>query len=227
MIALHGFKAVVLTQNEEELPTGDRTTQYGDSITSGASATSSELAYPAVYESITGMYMRTMSAYSRTVQEAVQPWNATNSLYNVMFNPTSDQAQYNPTLPFDPTIKYIGSQLGVNDALQQPGTNTNAQTFKTAYLQCWNRLLELGWPKNRLKIANIIAYLGTNQQVKQNVIEYNLVIGQISQELGIELIDVNAFVHSFSDMSAMFSDDVHLTNLGHARLGQFWASKLP
>jgi len=226
---LRGRKIIVLSS---EVPTdpelsGTRVAGHGDSITEGANASSQSLAYPAIYQGATGLFFRTMSKYSKTVQENVQSWNATNSLENTIFSPTPEQAQYNPVFSYDPDYKYIMFRLGINDCLQKPGSATSAATFKNKYLACLNRFFDLNWPANRLKLINIGTYHGPNGEVAQAVIDYNAAIAQIGAEKNIQVVDLYSFDLANGGAALYDVDGVHPNNNGHSKHGLYIASQLP
>lgn len=206
-------------------PTGDSIIIYGDSISAGAGASAPDKAYYAIYEDVTGLQVRTMSQYSRTVQEGVQSFNATNSLENVVFTPTADQAQYNPVLDYagNTKYKYIFFRLGVNDAIQKPGSSTNVTTFKDTYRDCLQVFIDKGWPRNRLKLINIGTYLGNNSETAQAVIDYNGAIAELATEFNFDLIDLNT-LDAENNRPSLYGDDVHPNDAGHLLHGNYIAS---
>lgn len=213
------------TDPPESSPTGTRVAIYGDSITSNAGASNEANGYPAVYQGLTKLQVRTMSHYGRTVQEAatVVP---KNSLENVIFSPTPEQVLYNPVFAYDADYKYLMIRTAVNDALQKPNSLTNATTFRNKYIQCLDRFIELGWPLNKLKLINIGTYHGSNQVVADAVLEYNLVIKQIGTEKNIQVIDIHAFDLTNGNLS-LYADEVHPNDLGHLKHAQYLANLLP
>lgn len=206
-------------------PTGTRIGIYGDSISAGAGASTPSKAYYAIYETLTGLQVRSMSQYSRTVQEGVQSFNVTNSLENVVFSPTADQAQYNPVLeyPANSDYKYIFFRLGVNDCLQKPNSSTNVTTFKDTYRECLQEFLDKGWPRNRLKLVNISTYLGSVSEVQQAVIDYNQAISELGTEFNFDVIDLNT-LDADNNRPSLYDDDVHPNDAGHNLHGEYLAS---
>lgn len=204
-------------------PTGTRVIIHGDSITAGSSASVSGNAYTNLYKNITGLDVWPMGVSSRTVQESVQNWNVTNSLVNVVFSPTNDQAQYQPVFSYDSDFKYIIFRLGINDCLQKPSSSTSTITFKSEYIRCLNRFLELGWPVNRIKLINIGSYLGSNSEIIQAVSNYNTAITEICNQLNFQLIDLAGY-DSTQNINTMYADDVHPNDLGHSNHATYIAS---
>lgn len=206
-------------------PTGNKIAIYGDSISAGAGASTPNKAYYAIYESLTGLQVHTMSQYSRTVQEGVQSFNVTNSLENVVFSPTADQAQYNPVLnyPANNDYKYIFFRLGVNDALQKPNSSTNVTTFKDTYRDCLQVFINKGWPRNRIKLLNIGTYLGNNTETAEAVVDYNQAIAELGAEFNFQVVDLNT-LDANNSRPSLYDDDVHPNDAGHELHGEYLAS---
>lgn len=209
-------------------PTGDRIAIYGDSISAGAGASTPDKAYYAIYEDVTGLLVHTMSQYSRTVQEGVQSFNVTNSLENVVFSPTADQAQYNPVIeyPANSNYKYIFFRLGVNDCLQKPNSDTDVTTFKNTYRDCLQVFIDKGWPRNRIKLLNISTYLGSVVEVQEAVVEYNQAIAELATEFGFDLVDLNT-LDADNNRPSLYGDDVHPNDAGHQLHGEYLGSLFP
>jgi len=198
---------------------------HGDSITQGSNATTPQLAYPALLGGILGIDILTNASSGRTVQESVLSWNATNSLENVIYNPTIAQQLYNPIIEYDSIFDFLLFRLGVNDCLQKPGSSTSVMTFKDTYKRCLKFFINSGWPANIIHLVNIGSYLGWTDEVKDAVIVYNTAISELCLELGLTLIDLNSFDKQHV-IAELYSDDVHPNNLGHMEHAQFIASEL-
>jgi hypothetical protein len=208
--------------------TGTRVILINDSIGEGALASSQSLAFPAIYQNITGLQVRRMGQYSRTVQEIGLSWNKNNSWENMVFSPTSDQAQYNPVFAFDADYKYVIVQLVINDVLQKSQSNglANINTFKDAYLRCLNRYLELGWPKNRIKLLTSGMYTGGDGEILSTQQEYNIGIKQVGVEKNVQVIDLFNYLLQ-ANYQSMYADLVHPNDAGHDYIGRFIATQLP
>lgn len=206
-------------------PTGDKIGIYGDSISVGAGASNNNNAYYSIYEDITGLQIHTMSQYSRTVQEGLQQFNLTNSLENLIFNPTSDQLLYSPVLTYsgNTNYKYLFFRLGVNDILQKVGTISTKDTFKETYKECLNEFLLKGWPRNRIKLINIGSYLGNIGEIQQALITYNQAVFEIGNEMGFQVVDLHT-LDTQNNPSSLYADDVHPNDLGHFLHGSYIAS---
>ena len=205
---------------------GSKVIIHGDSITADAGASDHNHAYYMIYQTATGYPVTTMAQYSRTVQEAVQSWNATNSLYNVVFDPTPDQELYNPLIPYDPTYRYLMFRLGINDCLQKPSSSTNVTTFKDTYKECLQAFLDLGWPKNKIKLINISSYLGADAEVIQACIDYRSAIEEIGEEMEFQVLNLQP-LDAANNPPDLYADLVHPNDAGHLLHGNYLISQLP
>lgn len=224
MIAIYGRRFIVTnvpvepTDPTTPVPSGDRYFLVGDSITAGAGASNPSLAYPPMLESISGRPVRTSATYGRSVQESVQPWNATNSLYNILFNPTQNQSTYDLIPVYDPTIRYLLIRLGVNDIIQQSGSATNVGTFKTTYRTCLNYIMNtLNYPASKIGFIGI----GHNFTYPTLIPSYNNAISELSNEIGalgvcdIFNADIAYCTANGVTLQSIYSDDVHPNDIGH------------
>lgn len=158
--------------------------------------------------------------------ENLQKLFGTNSLTNLLFEPTPEQLANQPIFETWNSTEYEKLLIEpiINDArLNGQDEFNNATTLKAAYIKILNEFNRKGCPDSSIILMDCGVDLGADQETNNRIITFNNVIYQLQTErplLGV--IPVNAFLTALPEPQTQFyADDLHYNEMLTPRFTQF------
>lgn len=184
---------------------------YGDSIALGANAdVPLDEAWPVVLKGLLGIDISWVQAqYGRTINNIYTG----NNLYEEIF---TDNYNINGSVIYNEMFKYMIIALGINDAVNW---EYDLNGYTTQYRQILNRIVELKWPKSKIKLMTPYRYYGTDPTDASRWADITARVKALATEFNVQVIDAQAIIEAAGGATLVDPNDhFHLTTEGHAAI---------
>lgn len=200
---------------------------FGNSIVAGVGVSNINDSFPRVLANMLGVTVNINAQPGENLQKLF----GTNSLTNLLFEPTPEQLANQPVPDtFDSSFykKWI-IEVVINDArLNGQDEYNNNTTFKAAYIRILNEFNLRGCPDSCIVMANCGIYLNADQETNDRITAFNGVINEIKIERpNIQVIDIHSELMSLPEpKSQYFSDGLHPNEQGAQIIANFYYDEL-
>ena len=200
---------------------------FGDSIPFGVGVSNVADSWPRLLAALLGVRVDVNAQPGENLQKLF----GTNSLTNLLFEPTSEQLASQPVFEIWNPNEYnkLIVEAVINDArLNGQDQYNNISTFKAAYYRILNEFNRKGCPDSSIVLMNCGIDLTADQETNDRIAAFNAVYPVMKSERpGLQIIDLHTFMASLPEpKSQWFADGLHPNESLTPLIAQFMYNEL-